>query len=62
MQILAGKHWTEVRGPLWNIGGGIEGAKGDGNPIGRPTVSTNLHPWVLSETKLPTKEHTWPAP
>ena len=27
--------------------------------IGRPTVSTNLDPWELPETKPPTKEHAW---
>ena len=32
--------------------------KGDCNPIGRPTVSTNPDPSELSETKPPTKEHT----
>ena len=37
----------------------IERPKGDGNPIGRPTVSTNPDPWECSETKPPTKEHTW---
>ena len=42
--------------------GEIEGAEGDGNPIGRPTVSTNLNPWELPETKPPTKEHTWAGP
>ena len=41
------------------VRGKIEGAEGDGNPIGRPTVSTNLDPWELPETEPPTKEHTW---
>jgi hypothetical protein len=46
-----------------------EGAEGDGNPIGRTTVSTNLDPWKLPKTKkktknnkkktTTTKEHTW---
>jgi hypothetical protein len=36
----------------------IEGAEGDSNPRGRATVSTNLDPWELSETKPLTKEHT----
>jgi hypothetical protein len=39
--------------------GEIEGAEGDGNPIGRPTVSTKLYPWETRETKIATKEHTW---
>jgi hypothetical protein len=29
----------------------------DGNPIVRPTVSTNLDTWELQETEPPTKEH-----
>ena len=44
------KHWTDVR------------AEGDGNPIGRLMVSTNLDPQELSETDPPTKEHTWAFP
>ena len=58
MQILIAKHWTEVRDPYGRVRGRIEGAEGDGNPIGRPTVSTNLDPWELPETEPPTKEHT----
>jgi hypothetical protein len=27
-----------------------------------PTESTNLDPWELSKTELPTKEHTWTGP
>jgi hypothetical protein len=30
----------------------------DGNPTGRPTVSTNVDPWEISETKPRTNEHT----
>ena len=41
---------------------GIQETEGDCNPIGRPTVSTNLDPWELPETKPPTKEHTWAGP
>jgi hypothetical protein len=33
-----------------------EGAEGDGNPMGRTTVSTNLDPSELPGTKLLTKE------
>jgi hypothetical protein len=29
------------------------------NSTGRPTESTNLDPWELSESEPPTKEHTW---
>ena len=58
MQILIANHWTEVRDP-YGTWGQIEGAEGDGDPIGRKTVSTNLDPWELPETKPPTKELTW---
>lgn len=37
---------------------GIEGTEGDCNPIGRVTLSTNLDPWELPETKPSTKEYT----
>ena len=62
MQILTANHWTEVRDPYGRVRGRIEGAEGDGNPIGRPTVSTNLDPWELPETEPPTKEHTLACP
>jgi hypothetical protein len=45
------------------LGEELEELKGD--PTGRPTVSTNLNPRELSETKVPIKEHTrdgpWPS-
>ena len=44
------------------VRGKIEGAEGDGNPIGSPTVSTNLDPWELPEKEPPTKEHTQAGP
>lgn len=37
----------------------MEEAEGEGNPIGRPAVSTNPDPWELPETKEPTRQHTW---
>ena len=40
-------HWTEVGASYGRVRGRIEGTEGDGNPIGRPTVSTNLDPWEL---------------
>ena len=48
----------EVRDPYGRVRRMIEGSEGDGNPTGRPTVPTNLNPWKLPETELPTKEHT----
>ena len=47
MQILTANHWTEVRDPNGRVRGRIEGAEGDGNPIGRPTVSKNSDPCEL---------------
>ena len=35
----------------------MEGTEWDGNPIGRPIVSTNRNHWELPETKPPTKEY-----
>ena len=61
-QILTAKHWTEVWGSHETVRGRIEDDEGDGDPIGRTTVSTNPDPWELPETKPPTKEHTWRGP
>ena len=36
----------------------VEEAEGDGNPIGRLTISTNPSPWEFPEPEPPTKEHT----
>jgi hypothetical protein len=41
------------------VRGRTEEAEGDGNPIRRPTVSTNLDPWGLPGTKPPTKGLAW---
>jgi hypothetical protein len=58
MQMLTGNNYTEPRDPYGRVRGRTEGIEGDGNPIGRPTVSTNLKPWELPEIEPPTKEHT----
>ena len=62
MQILTVNQWTEVGDPYGRVRGRIEGAEGDGNSIGRPTVLTNSDAWELPETNLSTKEHTWAIP
>ena len=59
MQILIVNHWIEVGDPYGRVRERIEEAEGDDNPIRRPTVLTNLVPWLLSETKPPIKKHTW---
>ena len=58
MQILTAKHWTKVGDPYRRVRGRIEGTEGNGNPTGRPTVSTNLNPKELYRTLPPIKEHT----
>ena len=51
---------------LGNSYGRIEertvGPESDRNSTGRPTESTNLDPWRLSETEPTTKEHTQNRP
>jgi hypothetical protein len=42
--------------------GNIQGHRGDQNFKERPTESTNLDPWGLSEYEPPTKEYTWAGP
>lgn len=44
MEIPSDKYWSEVRNPYGRARGKIEGPGGDGNPTGRPSVSTNLDP------------------
>jgi hypothetical protein len=44
------KLWIEVVEPYGRVRGRIDGTEGDGNPIGRPTESTNPDPSVLLET------------
>jgi hypothetical protein len=42
MHILTAKHWSKVEDSYGRVRGRVEGTEGDGQPIGRPTVSTNL--------------------
>jgi hypothetical protein len=37
--------------------GRIEEAEGDGNPIGRPAVSTNPDTWELPKSEPPARKH-----
>jgi hypothetical protein len=55
MQIYITKHWTEVRDCFGRGRGKVEGTEGNVNPIGRLTMSTNLDPWKLPDTKSPAK-------
>jgi hypothetical protein len=49
--------WLLLRVSYGSVGR-TEGPEGHGNPTGRPTESTNLDVWELSETEPLTKEHT----
>jgi hypothetical protein len=35
----------------------MEEAEEDGDPIGRPAVSTNPDPWELPKSEPPTRQH-----
>jgi hypothetical protein len=50
--------WLAQLGIHERVRGRTEGAKRDGNPTGRPTVSTNSDLWKFPETKPPTREYT----
>jgi hypothetical protein len=56
------KHQTKLRKSCGRVGGRIEEPGGDRDSTGRPTDSTNLDSWRLSETKPPIKEHTRARP
>jgi hypothetical protein len=58
MHVLTANHWTENGDPYGRVRGRIEETEGHGNPIGRPTVSTNLDLWELPEIKPPKIIHT----
>ena len=45
-----------MEGSYEKVGGRIKDPEGNRNSTGRPTESTNLDPWGLSETEPPTKE------
>jgi hypothetical protein len=62
MQILTDNHWTETWDTYGTVRKRIEGADENVGTIGRPTLSTNLEPWELPETKPPFKEHTRAGP
>ena len=57
MQRLTDNHWTELRNSYWRVRERIEDPEGERNSTRRPTESTTLDPWQLSETEPPTKEH-----
>ena len=58
MQIPTAEQWVEPGDSYGRTGGRIMGPEGDRNSTGRPTKSTNLDPWELSETE-PTTYLGW---
>jgi hypothetical protein len=58
MQIFTPNQWTEAGDPCGCVREKLEEAEEESDPIGRPAVSTNLDPWDLSDTELPTRQHT----
>jgi hypothetical protein len=50
------KHWMELGESYGRVRGRIERTEGNRNSTRRPTVSSNLDPWGLSETEPPTKQ------
>jgi hypothetical protein len=55
MQISIPKHWEELGDSYERVGRRVKSPEGDRNSTGRPTESTILDPWVLSETEPPAK-------
>jgi hypothetical protein len=61
-QIYTPNHWPEDGDPYDLISESIEEVKVEGNPIGRPAVSTNVEPRELPKTEPPTRQHTQTGP
>jgi hypothetical protein len=53
MHITPVNNWSKPRDYIGGVREGLKGLKGDCNPIGRTTISTNRTP-VLPGTKPPT--------
>jgi hypothetical protein len=58
MQVFVRNQWTEADDPCGWIRGKVEEAEAEGNPVTAPAVSINLDPQYLSNTWLPTRQHT----
>ena len=52
----------ELRESYRSLGGRIVGVRGVKDTKRRPTDSTNLGPWGLTEARPPTREHTGAGP
>jgi hypothetical protein len=53
---------TELRESFGRVGDRTERAGGVKDTTRKPTESTKLSPWGLTETEPPTREHTGAAP
>lgn len=62
MQIFTLNQWIKARDPSGWTRERLEEVEEEDNPIGRPTVSTNLDFWELSDTDPPTRQHTLDGP
>ena len=62
MQRPTGKHHVELRESCGRMGDRREQAGGVKDTTRRPTVSTNLGLWGLTEPGLPTREHAGAGP
>jgi hypothetical protein len=58
VQILTSNQWTEVGDPCDWIRERLEEAEEEGDPIGRPAVSTNLDPQYLPDIETTTRQPT----
>ena len=56
--MLIPNHMDRRQRPCGSIREKLEEAEEEGNPVRRPAVSTNLDPRGLSDTELPTRQHT----
>jgi hypothetical protein len=57
-QIFTLNQLAEPGDPCGWIREKLENAEEEGNPIGRPAVSTNMDPWDCSDTEPQTRQHT----
>jgi hypothetical protein len=60
MQIFTANHFIEVRDQYGRVRGRTERNKGDFNPIGKRTGTTNRDTSDLPETKPTTMVDSWP--
>jgi hypothetical protein len=57
MRIFVPNPQTEAADPCCRIREKLEKAKEEGNPVGGPAVTINLHPQNLSDTGPPSRHH-----